>query len=80
MRKLLRPFQEAMHQRYEKMTFYKTPRGKSRKIRKYEHVDLSKEFEIRVKQREARKKERLEELYQDHDQKALGLKDIVNIE
>ena len=62
------------------MTFYKTPRGKSRKIRKYEHVDLSKEFEIRVNQRETRKKERLEELYQDHDQKALGLKDLVSLE
>lgn len=49
MRKLLGPLKEAMHARYEKMTFYKTPRGKSRKIRKYEHVDLSKEFEIRVK-------------------------------
>lgn len=80
MKKLLRPFQEAMHQRYEKMTFYKTPRGKSRKMRKYEHVDLSKEFEIRVKQREARKMGRLEELYEEHDRKALSLKDIVNLE
>lgn len=59
------------------MTFYKTPRGRSRKIRKYEHVDLSKEFEVRQKQREARKQERLEQLYQEHDMQALSLKDLV---
>ena len=80
MKKLLRPLQEAMHQSYEKMTFYKTPRGRSRKIRKYEHVDLSKEFEFRQKQREARKQERLEQLYSEHDLKALGLKDVVAVE
>lgn len=40
-----------MHNSYEKMTFYKAPRGRSKKIRKYEHVDLTKEFEIRQAQR-----------------------------
>jgi hypothetical protein len=29
------------------MTFYKTPRGRSTKIRKYENIDLTKEFEYR---------------------------------
>jgi len=77
MKKLLRPLQEAMHQSYEQMTFYKTPRGRSRKMRKYENVDLSKEFEVRQNQRDARKQERLEQLYSEHDLKALGLKDIV---
>ena len=47
MKKLFRPFQDAMHQSYEKMTFYKTPRGRSTKIRKYDNVDLTKEFEFR---------------------------------
>lgn len=63
MKKLLRPLQDAMHARYEKMTFYKTPRGRSRKVRRYENVDLSKEFEVRAKKREERKRLKLEELY-----------------
>ena len=77
MKKLFRPLQDAMHNSYEKMTFYKTPRGRSKKVRKYEQIDLTKEFEYRLNQREARKKQRLQELYQDHDLKALGIKDIV---
>jgi len=56
MKKLFRPFQQALHDRYEQMTFYKTPRGRSKKIRKYEHVDLTKEFEYRHAQRELKKK------------------------
>jgi len=47
MRKLFRPFKDALHNSYEKMTFYKAPGGRSKKIRKFEHIDLSKEFEIR---------------------------------
>ena len=76
MRKLFRPFQDAMHNSYEKMTFYKTPRGRSKKTRKFTDIDLTKEFEFRLKQREARKKKRLEELYAQHDIKALGLSDL----
>ena len=45
----------------------KAPRAPSRKIRKYEHVDLTKEFEIRSERREKAKKEKLEELYERHD-------------
>ena len=60
MKKLLRPLTEALNQSYERMTFYKAPRGRSRKIRRYENVDLSKEFEFRQKQREARKQQALE--------------------
>jgi len=52
---LLRPVQDALHNSYEKMTFYKAPRGRSKKVRKYEHVDLSKEFEIRQSQRNMKK-------------------------
>lgn len=79
MKKLFRPFQEMMHNSYEKMTFYKTPRGRSKKIRNYDQIDLTKEFEFRLLQREARKKQRLQELYSQHDLKALGLKDLVAI-
>jgi hypothetical protein len=49
-----------MHNSYEKMTFYKTPRGRSKKVRSYDQVDLTKEFEFRLNQREKRKRERLE--------------------
>ena len=77
MKKLFRPFQEAMHQSYEKMTFYRTPRGRSRKIRKYEHIDISKEFDFRDTQREMRKQRVLEDLYSKHDLEALGLNDLV---
>ena len=31
------------------------PRGKSKKERRYEHVDISKDFEVRYKKREAEK-------------------------
>ena len=68
-----------MHNSYEKMTFYKAPRGRSKKIRKYEHVDLTKEFEIRQAQRNEVKQRRLEELYADHDLKALGISDILTL-
>lgn len=77
MKKLFRPFQDALHQSYEKMTFYKTPRGRSNKIRKYENIDLTKEFEYRQAVRESKKKEKLEDLYKSHDLKAFELKDLV---
>jgi len=47
MKKILRPFKEAMHNSYEKMTFLKAPAGRSKKIRRYDHIDLTKEFEFR---------------------------------
>ena len=67
MRKLLRPFMDMAHNSYEKMTFYKAPAGRSKKLRRYSNIDLTKEFEFREKQREALKKEKLEELYVKHD-------------
>lgn len=80
MKKLIRPLQDALHNSYERMTFYKTPRGKSKKVRKYEHVDLTKEFEFRSAQREKAKQERLEQLYSSHDLQALELKDLINLD
>ena len=47
MKKLFRPFQDMLHNNYEKMTFYKSPGGRSKKVRKYDNVDLTKEFQIR---------------------------------
>ena len=55
----------------------KAPRSRSKKQRLYEHVDLTKEFEMRYKKREAQKKHMLEELYERHDKKALEMKDVI---
>lgn len=69
-----------MHTSYEKMTFYKAPAGRSKKVRRYDHVDLTKEFEMRRNQREQKKQQRLEELYSRHDLQALGVTDLVNFD
>jgi hypothetical protein len=59
------------------LTLFKAPRGRSKKVRRYSDVDLTKEFEFRLNQREAKKQRRLEELYSLHDMQALGLNDLV---
>ena len=69
-----------MHNSYEKMTFYKTPRGRSKKIRKYDNVDLTKEFQFRQAQRDQLKQEKLEELYESHDLKSMELKDLISLD
>ena len=63
-----------IHQQYENLLVSKAPRARSKKIRKYEHVDLTREFQIRQQRREAAKKERLEELYERHDKKAESIR------
>ena len=40
------PIMDALHRSYEKVFFYNAPRGRSRKIRLYEHIDITREFEI----------------------------------
>lgn len=62
------------------MTFYKAPRGRSKKVRKYDHVDLTKEFEFRQSQRDLKKQKSLEELYSQHDLQALGLSDLISLD
>ena len=47
MKKLFRPFMDYAHNSYEKMTFYKAPSARSKKLRKYSNIDLTKEFEHR---------------------------------
>ena len=61
------------------MTFYNAPTAKSKKIRKYANIDLTKEFEFRKEQREKIKQQAIEQLYEKHDQKALSIKDIISI-
>lgn len=70
---------DAAHNSYEKMTFYKAPRARSKKLRAYTNIDLTKEFEFRKQVREADKQTKLEELYQRHDSKASGMKDLLPI-
>jgi hypothetical protein len=40
-------------------------------------VDLTKEFELRHRKRETQKKQKLEELYEKHDRRALEMKDVI---
>lgn len=70
MKKLFRPFMDAVHNQLEGMKFYRAPRAGSTKARRYEQIDLTREFEIRQQRREVEKKKRLEELYKSHDEKA----------
>lgn len=67
MKKLLKPFIQMATNYYEGTTLTKVPRSRSRKARKYEHVDIQKDFERRQKDYQDDKKRILDELY--------GLKD-----
>jgi len=46
-------------------------------VRKYEHVDVTKDFELKSQRREAEKIEKLEEFYDKHDQRALEVKHLI---
>jgi hypothetical protein len=46
---------DSIHRSYEKLFFYNAPRGRSKKIRRYDHVDITKEFEYLTKRREQEK-------------------------
>lgn len=58
----------------------KAPRSRSKIQRRFEQVDLTKEFEIRTKRREAEKQEKLEELYKKHDQRAEKARELISID
>jgi len=55
MKRVMQPFMDSVHYQYEKLFFYAAPRSRSSKQRKYTQIDLTKEFEIRTKRREAHK-------------------------
>lgn len=59
------------------MKFYRPDRARSTKVRRYENVDLTREFQIRTEQREKEKQRRLEELYESHDAKAAKLRTLM---
>ena len=60
---------DAVHKGYESLFFYNAPRARSKKIRKYEHIDVSREFEILTAKRESLKQQKLDEIYEKHDEK-----------
>ena len=67
---------DAVHNQLEGMKFYRAPRSRSVKMRRYEHIDLTQEFRIRSAKRESEKQRRLEELYESHDAKAAKIKGV----
>lgn len=72
MKKLFNPIVKAFQNYYESTTFAKRPRSKSRKVRKYANVDISKDFEKRSKHYEIEKNRALQELYKVHGENLLG--------
>ena len=76
MRKLYQPMLDAVHKGYESLFFYNAPRARSKKVRKYEHIDVSREFEILTARREKLKQQRLEEIYEKHDEKMSKISDL----
>ena len=56
---------------YETTTHTRVPRSKSRKVRKYEHVDISKEFEKKFQDYDKEKRKILEEIYKKGEDKLI---------
>jgi hypothetical protein len=42
---------DAVHRSYEKLFFYNAPRARSKKVRRYEQIDVTREFEILTSKR-----------------------------
>jgi len=59
MKRLFRPLVDAVHNQLEQMKFYRPDRARSTKMRRYEQIDLTREFEIRAQKREQNKQQRL---------------------
>lgn len=83
MKKLFKPFIKAATSYYEGTTLTKVPRSRSRKVRKYENVDISKEFEKRDESYKQMQKNLLENIYEVHGQLLKGPdgkinKDLIN--
>ena len=68
---------DAVHRGYEKLFFYNAPRSRSKKIRRFDHIDVTREFEILTERREKAKYERIEELYEKHDEKQAKIQSVV---
>jgi hypothetical protein len=64
MKKLLKPIVKAASNYYENTTLTQTARSRTRKIRKYAHIDIQKDFEKKAKKYEEYKEELIESYYQ----------------
>lgn len=58
---------DAVHRSYEKLFFYNAPRARSKKLRRYEHIDITREFEILTARREKKKEQALDLIYEKHE-------------
>ena len=67
MKKLFRPFLKMASNYYEETTLTQVPRSRTRKIRKYAHVDIQKDFEKKQLKFEKYKRELLGEAYKLND-------------
>lgn len=79
MKRVFRPFMDAVHNQLEQMKFYRSPRARSIKARRYEQIDLTREFEIRAQRRESEKQRKLTQLYENHDKKAAQIRAITPV-
>lgn len=80
MKRLIDAFPNMVHRSYERLFFYNAAGAASKKVRRYEHVDITKEFELLTKHREQAKNERLEELYKKHDDRQALIDDLAIVE
>lgn len=72
MKRLFNPMIKALQNYYEGTTVTKLPRSKSRKVRKYAHVDITKDFERRSQNYDSEKRKLIEELYKVNGQNLIG--------
>ena len=66
MKRIYQPMMDAVHRSYEKLFFYNAPRARSKKLRRYEHIDITREFEILTARREKKKEQALDLIYEKH--------------
>ena len=67
MKRIYQPMMYAVHRSYEKLFFYNAPRARSKKLRRYEHIDITREFEILTARREKKKEQALDLIYEKHE-------------
>lgn len=76
MKRIYQPMMDTVHRGYEKLFFYNAPRSRSKKIRRFDHIDVTREFEILTARREKSKYDRINELYEKHDLKQAKIQSV----
>jgi len=67
MKRIYQPMMDAVHRSYEKLFFYNAPRARSKKLRRYQNIDITREFEILTARREKKKEQALDLIYEKHE-------------